>query len=406
MLLLYNIGIQLYDLSVNIAAFFNPKAMKWVSGRIGLLDRIENKLSDFQGETVWVHCASLGEFEMARPIMEGIRDAQPATRIVLTFFSPSGYEIRKEYEVADHVFYLPVDTRSNALKFIGILRPDIVIFVKYDLWFHYLEEAKNAGAELLLISAQFRREQQYFKFYGGIGRRALKLFDRIFLVDGNSKELLHSIGIRTGIVCGDTRYDRAMQVAGSVEQNTKIERLKGSSKLIVCGSTRKEDELLLAEAVKKLPDVKWAIAPHEVDEENIERLENLFKDTVRYSQVENPTKPQIMVIDGVGLLNKLYRYADVAYVGGGFKKGGLHNILEATAFGVPTVFGPDKTRFPDAKDMVKGKLAFSIGDQQELNDRFTELLYNDQSDLKEQILSFMKRRIGATSAILSYLKIT
>ncbi|MDP6908534.1 MAG: glycosyltransferase N-terminal domain-containing protein [Flavobacteriales bacterium] len=404
MLLLYNISISFYRLGVYLASFINPKATKWIEGRKGLLCEIEQQTAGFDGETVWVHCASLGEFEMARPIIESVKARNPSTRIVVTFFSPSGYEVRKDYQLVDHVFYLPIDSKSNAESFIGAIKPTTVIFVKYDLWFHYLNEAKKAGAKLILISAQFRQKLHFFKLYGTIGRRTLRMFNRIFLVDEKSKKLLDSIAINDAVVCGDTRYDRVVEVAKASESVDVIERFKSHSKLVICGSTWAEDEALLVDCVKANQNVKWVIAPHEVGEENLKRMEKLFADTVRLSNFSNSSNAQVLLVDGVGYLSKLYRYADVAYVGGGFKTG-LHNILEATAFGVPTIFGPCHSRFPDAGEMDENGLAFSIKNQEELGTRLSGLLSQDQTDLRNRILAFMEARTGATRTILQYLNV-
>jgi len=405
MLVFYNIGIRLYGLGVRVASLFNPKAKKWLNGRIGLLEKIEQETASFSGETLWVHCASLGEFEMARPIVEQLKAADSHLRIVLTFFSPSGYEVRKNYRSADHVFYLPLDTPSNAKRFVKAIKPNKVIFVKYDLWFHHLNVAKDFGANLILISATFRPEQVYFKPYGSVGRDALLLFDRIFLVDEGSEMLIHSIGIKNTQVCGDTRYDRVMEIAATAEGNEIIEAFKGNSKLIICGSTWKEDEEVLRDSISDLKDVKLAIAPHEVGEENIQRIQKMFPDSIRYSQTDpersRRVNSQVLIIDSIGLLNKLYRYADVVYIGGGFRTG-LHNIFEATAFGVPTLFGPDTSRFPDAAEMAQKGLAFRIQNRAELKAKLDELLSQDQAELRIEIKSFMTSRTGATKAILEY----
>jgi 3-deoxy-D-manno-octulosonic-acid transferase len=400
MLLFYNIGIRLYALGIRVAALFNPKAKKWIDGRNGLLKKVEKETASYSGETLWVHCASLGEFEMARPIMVQLKATDPGLRIVLTFFSPSGYEVRKNYPIADHVFYLPLDTPFNAKRFVKAIKPIKVIFVKYDLWFHHLNEAKKFGAKLMLISATFRPSQQYFKFYGGVGRKALKLFDRIFLVDSDSEKLAHGIGIKNTTVCGDTRYDRVMEIAASTESNAIIEAFKSDSKLIICGSTWKEDEEVLLDSMNNLKEVKWVVAPHEVGEENIQRLQKQFPDSVRYSQYQE-SDARILIIDSIGLLNKLYRYADVAYIGGGFRTG-LHNVFEATAFGVPTIFGPDTSRFPDAAEMAGKGLAFRIQNKAGLNSKMSELISQDQSQLISKIKDFMASRTGASKAILEY----
>lgn len=403
MLLFYNIGIRLYGLGIRVVSLFNPKAKKWLEGREALLDRIEQQTASFFGETLWVHCASLGEFEMARPIVEKLKVTDSNLRIVLTFFSPSGLEVRKNYAVADYVFYLPLDTPSNAKRFIQLVKPTKVIFVRYDLWFHHLSEAKKFGAKLMLISATFRPSQQYFKFYGGTSRKALKLFDRIFLVDSESEKLIHRIGIKNTTVCGDTRYDRVMEVAGSAESNAVIESFKGNSKFIICGSTWKEDEEILRDSIKHLNGVKWVIAPHEVGEDNIRRVQKLFPESARYSKYQE-SDSKVLIIDSIGLLNQLYRYADVAYIGGGFRSG-LHNVFEATAFGVPTVFGPDTSRFPDAAEMASENLAFRVKNQVELKSKLSELLAQDQTALRSEIKTFMNSRTGATDAILEYTNI-
>ncbi|MBP9151819.1 MAG: 3-deoxy-D-manno-octulosonic acid transferase [Flavobacteriales bacterium] len=400
MLTFYNIGIRLYHFGILVGSLFNPKARKWLEGRNELLEKIEQETSGFSGETLWVHCASLGEFEMARPIMERLRQTDPNLRIILTFFSPSGYEIRQNYKVANHVFYIPLDTPENAKRFVQAIKPTKVIFVKYDLWFHHLNEAKNFGAKLMLISAQFRPSQQYFKFYGTTGRAALRLFDKIFLVDENSKKLLASIGIKNATVFGDTRYDRVMEIARLAASIPAIEAFKGDSTLVVCGSTWAEDEKLLSTCINQFSDTKWIIVPHEIGEANIQRLLKLFPNSVRLSKFEKG-EATVLIVDSIGLLNKLYRYADVAYVGGGFRTG-LHNILEATAFGTPTVFGPDYSRFPDAGEMAEKGLAFSIPNEDELKAKLNELLCTNQSELKASILTFMESRTGATKAILKY----
>lgn len=400
MLAFYNIGIQLYHLAVRIASFFNPKANKWLDGRKGLLAKIEAETNTFSGKTLWVHCASLGEFEMARPVIERLKQADSSLRIVLTFFSPSGYEVRKQYKGADHVFYLPLDTQTNAARFVNAIKPSTVIFVKYDLWFHHLNEAKKCGAKLLLISAQFRPSQQYFKFYGITARKALKLFDKIFLVDADSEKLLHQIDVNNTRVCGDTRYDRVMEVAANADSIAAIETFKGTAKLIVCGSTWPEDEKLLAACVNAFPSTRWVVAPHEVVEANIQRLESLLPRSVRLSTFKN-NDANVLVVDSIGILNSIYRYADVAYVGGGFRTG-LHNILEATAFGVPTVFGPDFSRFPDAGEMAQKGLVFTIRNEEELKSKLDGLLAEDQTKLRNEITTFMQSRTGATNAILEY----
>jgi 3-deoxy-D-manno-octulosonic-acid transferase len=402
MLVFYNIGVRFYYFGVVIASSFSAKAKLWLLGRENLLQKIEQEVSGFSEQTIWVHCASLGEFEMVRPIIEGLKQVDSKLRIILTFYSPSGYEVRKNYDMADHVFYLPLDTRENASRFIKAIKPNKTIFVKYDLWFNYLNAAKGFGSKLILISAQFRPSQPYFKFYGGVGRDALKLFDQIFLVDSGSEKLMQEIGIENTTVCGDTRYDRVMEIVKIAEPFAEIERFKGDGKLVVCGSTWPEDERNLASLINKRGNTKWIIAPHEVGESNIMRLEKRFPDSVRLSN-GSFTEANVIIVDSVGQLNKLYRFADVAYVGGGFKSG-LHNILEATAYGVPTVFGPNHSRFLDAGEMASKGLAFSVLNESDLQAKITNLLEMDQSQFHSKVLEFMNVRTGATKAILEYTK--
>lgn len=400
---LYTFGIWMYYAAIRVASLFHPKAEKWVQGRKNILPKIETATASFEGQTLWVHCASLGEFEMARPIIKHIKYKKATVRVVLTFFSPSGYEVIKHYTGADHVFYLPLDTPSNAQRFVTAIKPSTVIFVKYDLWYHHLYQAHKHGAELLLISAQFRPSQQYFKFYGLVARRALRLFHQIFLVDSASRQLLHQIGVENTMVCGDTRYDRVMQVAQNSEEIQAINRFKNNAQLIVCGSTWPADEKILAACVQAFPAARWVIAPHEVNETTIARLQKLLPQAERLSTLENENG-NVLIVDAIGLLSKIYRYADVAYVGGAFSDG-LHNILEATAFGTPTIFGPDFSRFPDAGEMVQKGLAFSIKNQEELTLKLGQLLMEEQTPLRSRITAFMRSRTGATKAILEYTRV-
>lgn len=396
---MYDLAIGLYHTALRMAAMWHPKARKWAAGRKGLVERIEREVGVFSGKTVWVHCASLGEFEMARPIMEGLKDSTAPTRIVLTFFSPSGYEVRKDYAGADHVFYLPIEGRMNAQRFIAAVRPDTAVFVKYDLWWHFLMAAKGHGTHLMLISAVFTPRQYSFKWYGGHGRRCLGLFDRIFTVDDSSVKQLRGIGIDHAESVGDTRYDRVMEVAADWSGFPSIDRFKGEGKLVVCGSTWPEDEAVIRGAMVRFPDVKWIIVPHEVGDANIRRMERLFPQAVRFSGYTDQ-QTDVLLVDSIGVLNRLYGHADVAYVGGGFGRV-LHNILEATAFGIPVIFGPDHATFPDAGLMAERGLAFSIRDGEELSSALRECL--DGKVDRHLILAFMRERTGAKVAVLDCL---
>ncbi len=397
---MYDLLISAYHLALRLAAFRNAKARLWVEGRKGLLERIETEVAGHLGPTVWVHCASLGEFEMARPIIEGIRAMGQGHRIILTFFSPSGYEVRKDFSGAEHVFYLPLDTEANAQRFVGAIRPDVVIFVKYDLWRHFLEAAKGFGARLFLISAVFEKRQYFFKWHGGHGRACLALFDRIFTVDDASVQLLKGIGINNAEACGDTRYDRVMDMARNWEPIPEVLRFKGDARLVVCGSTWSEDEAVIRGAIDALQGVRWVLAPHEVDEASLRRIEAVFPEAVRLSRYRGQSATMLLV-DSIGLLGRLYGQADVAYVGGAFGRR-LHNILEVTAYGIPVVFGPDHGHLPDAGQMLQLGLATSVADAPQLTAALRHRLADPFE--KEVLLDFMRQRTGATEVILSQLR--
>ncbi len=400
--MVYDCIIAIYHFGMRIASNFSPKAALWIQGRIGVLERIEHEVKLTDAKTVWIHCASLGEFEMARPIIDGLNTSNRPPQIVLTFFSPSGYEIRKTYAGVAHVFYLPQEGKANAIRFIEAIRPDVAIFVKYDLWWHYLNAAMNFGSNLILISAQFSSNHYFFKWFGGHGRKCLAAFNHIFVVDDNSKTLLQKIGITTVEVCGDTRYDRVMEIASNWKPIPEIAQFKANVKLIVCGSTWPDDEAVLAQCIAHIPNAKWVIAPHDVHKTNIQRLERLFPNAIRFSNYSNQ-KTNVLLVDSIGILAQLYGHADAAYVGGGFGSG-LHNILEAAAYGIPVIFGPDHGRFADAEIMVYERMAISISNTYDLHSAVLDVLRSDLPD--QDILAFMTKRTGAKKSILAYLETT
>jgi len=396
----YDSIIAIYHLGLRIAANFHPKAKLWVDGRKGLLTKIASEVGHFDGKTVWVHCASLGEFEMVRPIIDSLKSRPTdVPRIILTFYSPSGHEVRKNYSGVDHVFYLPYESKENARRFIAAIRPHVVVFVKYDLWFHFLNAAQEKGSHLILISAQFAPHQYFFRWFGAHGRKCLAAFHHIFVVDDASRKLLRSINISAVTACGDTRYDRVMDVAANWKPIPEVAEFKASTKLIVCGSTWPDDEAVLVQCIAHIPNAKWVIAPHEVHEANTQRLERIFPNAVRFSNYSNQ-ETNVLLVDSIGILAQLYGHADVAYVGGGFGSG-LHNILEATAFGIPVIFGPDHGRFADAGIMVNEGLAYSINTAEGLRSAMVNALTTDCPG--PAILAFMNSRTGARRAILEYL---
>lgn len=397
--LLYKIGVRGYAFLVRLASLWNPKAKKWIEGRKEVWEKLQSWENAQNLPVYWFHCASLGEFEQGRPLMEKLKAKEPC-KLVVTFFSPSGYEIRKNYEWADLVIYLPKETTSNVRQFLDIIKPEKVFFIKYEFWVTYLNEAKRQGAKLYSVSAVFRKSQPFFKWYGGYMRRALKLFDVIFVQEKASKNLLEGIGINS-VLAGDTRYDRVMENARKVQPYPEIESFIGGKKVLVVGSSWAEDDVVL-KATLNNPDFDWKviIAPHEIKTSRIEQLEKTFsQSSLRYSNLntDNASSANVLIIDNIGMLMNVYQYADIAYVGGAFGKG-LHNILEPACFGVPVIFGNKYEKFNEAFDFIDHKIGFAVSDANSFEKRFNSLASHD---IKEDVLSFMNQRIGATEKIIS-----
>ena len=341
MAFLYNIGIQAYHLAIQLAAPFNEKAALLCKGRKEVWKKAAG-IQRGEGRLVWFHAASLGEFEQGRPVIEALKAAEPATQILLTFFSPSGYEIRKNYTGADYILYLPGDTRRNAVRLIEKFRPDAAVFIKYEFWFHYLNELNKRNIPVYLISAIFRPNQPFFKSWGKLHRRMLGCFKELFVQDGQSVELLKSIGIKNVRLTGDTRFDRVKQIAENAKQIVKVEQFCDGRPAIVCGSTWPPDEEILLEYINCHPDgYKWIIVPHEIGENHIKAiLDKCRKKVARYtSENTDLADKEVLIIDCIGLLSSIYRYGKIAYIGGGFGVG-IHNTLEAAVYGIPVIFGP------------------------------------------------------------------
>jgi len=345
---LYNLSISLYSILTRLSAPFNIKAKQISEGRAQTFARIKEKMKPDK-PIIWVHCASLGEFEQGRPLIEAIRKQHPKYQIFLSFFSPSGYEIRKNYDLAETIIYLPADTKSNAKKLIDLVRPEIVFFVKYEFWFHYISELKKRNIPLYLVSAIFRENQMFFKntLVGKWYRKMLPNFEHFFVQDNQSIQLLATIGITQVTKAGDTRFDRVAKIARNGKSILLVEKFKGNSQLVVAGSTWKPDEELLVDYIHSHPDTKFIIAPHETKRGNVERLINLLKTTVIcYTEASDETvmNRQVLIVDTIGILSSIYKYADLAYIGGGFGVG-IHNTLEAAIFGMPILFGPNYLKF-------------------------------------------------------------
>lgn len=351
---IYNIGIFIYRAVAWLISPFNPKVRLWFRGQKDCWKILDRKISSSE-RYIWVHCASLGEFEQGRPVIESIKKERPWYKIVLTFFSPSGYEIRKEWPLADVICYLPADTPSNARKFISKVNPEKVIFVKYEFWNNYISRISKKKIPLFLISGIFRPGQHFFKWYGGFFRLILKKFTRIYVQDSASLDLLGSIGLENSSFAGDTRFDRVLQIAAEATEIKRIEQFKGNEKILLVGSSWRQDEEIIARYINKNPGkMKWVFAPHEIDGENISRLEKMFSiKCVRFSEFKKEAADaRVMIIDNIGMLSSAYRYAYIAEVGGGFGKG-IHNVLEPACWGIPVLFGPEHKKFREAVRLLE-----------------------------------------------------
>ncbi|MBO4530978.1 MAG: 3-deoxy-D-manno-octulosonic acid transferase [Paludibacteraceae bacterium] len=366
MRLIYDLGIQLYSGGAWIASFFDDKAKKFVEGRKNVFQTLSDKI-DPQSKYVWIHAASLGEFEQGRPIIEKLKVIKPEYKIILTFFSPSGYEVRKNYEGADIVCYLPMDTSWNAKRFLSIVRPSYAIFIKYEFWKNYLSCLKEQNIPTYIVSAIFRPSQAFFKWYGGWYRSVLKNFTHLFVQNKESKELLSSIGVTNVSLAGDTRFDRVKDIAERAKQLPIVESFVGDSKVFIAGSSWPKDEAILIPYINEHPELKFIIAPHEIHEEHISKILSMMKrPCVRYTQTneEDVKNADCLIVDCFGLLSSIYRYGQVAYIGGGFGVG-IHNILEAAVYGIPVMFGPNYKKFKEAVDMVDRGGAYSISNETE-----------------------------------------
>lgn len=400
----YNFGLSLYAWVIRLASARHRKARLWTEGRKDLFRRMTEAI-DPDARIVWIHVASLGEFEQGRPIIERIRRVHPEFKILLTFFSPSGYEIRKDYKGVDYVFYLPIDTPRNARRFLDAARPEIAIFVKYEFWLNLLRELRRRKIRTYIVSAIFRRNSVFFRPYGGLWRQALESFDTLFVQNEESKTLLAELGFDNVVVAGDTRFDRVAEIARSAKHIDVVERFKGDSRLFVAGSTWGPDEELLIRLMNENPEVKFVIAPHEMDEGRIERLiAETRGGALRYTGCTSRTsygRRQLLILDTVGLLASVYGYADWSYIGGGFGVG-IHNTLEAATFGLPVAFGPNYRKFKEARDLVTLGAARSITDYESLRAWYIPLRDNEEFLQRTSRIAkdYTMRHQGATGIIV------
>jgi len=408
----YSIFLWLYRLAVSFSSIWNDKARKWVGGRKNIFEKIKLEPQNSGSGTVWVHCSSLGEFEQGKPVMDKIKFLYPGNKLLVTFFSPSGYEIRKDYAGADHVFYLPMDSKRNAQKFLDIVKPTLVIFIKYDYWYYYLHEIRKRKINCLLVSAVFRQDQAFFKWYGSLQRKMLSCFTQIFVQNERSKKLLESINVSHCTVGGDTRFDTVIEIAEKFEPVPPIETFIYNKKTIVAGSTWRKDEEMLQIAFNKLasPDIKLIIAPHEIHIPHLDELKQLFPDSIRFSELaprDSVPTSNILIIDNIGMLSLLYKYAHITYVGGGFTKDGVHNVLEAAVYGKPVLFGNNYKKYQEAVDLVNAGGAESFSDAGELYKTLMILLENEND--YEAKCNASKKYVwgnkGSTEKVLNYIEI-
>ncbi len=405
MTLIYNIGIRLYSLMIFIASFFNEKAKFIYKGRKNSWEKIKN--ANLGSDVIWIHCASLGEFEQGRPVIEKIKEQNSKFKIVLTFFSPSGFEVRKNYKEADLVVYLPSDTKRNANKFIKILNPKIAIFVKYEYWHHFFNALNKNHIPIYMVSAIFRPSQLFFKKYGGWYRNILKCVTRFYLQDEKSAKLLDSIGINNYKIVGDTRFDRVAEIAATAPRFHDIEKFIQGKKVMVVGSSWPADEELISKFINKSnEDFKFIIAPHEIGEDKIKDLiEKLNASVLRYTEIKKSDNldVKVLIIDTIGMLSFIYQYADIAYVGGGFGKG-IHNILEAATFGIPILFGPNHKKFKEAIDLIEKGGAFSISNEKNIELIVDKFFYtennNEYSISSSKTKGYVDKMSGATTIII------
>lgn len=381
MKLLYNIAMLIYQSFIWLASKFNNnKATLFLSGRENVFALLEQKR--LPGEHyVWFHAASLGEFEQGRPIMESLKNSHPEYKILLTFFSPSGYEVRKDYQGADIICYLPMDMSWNVKRFLDIVQPDCAIFIKYEFWMNYLLELKKRQIKTYIVSAIFRESQLFFKWYGGYYRNLLKSFNHLFVQNDESVRLLHSIGFDNVTKVGDTRFDRVADIASNAKELPIVQLFKSDKKVLVAGSSWPNDEEILLSYFNQNKDIKLIIAPHEIHEEHLQSIiSKLKRPYLRYSQAttENISEADCLIIDCFGLLSSIYRYGEIAYIGGGFGVG-IHNILEAAVYGIPVIFGPNFRKFQEAVDLQQKGGAFVIENYESFSQIMSEFLEENSS---------------------------
>lgn len=399
---IYNLAIQLLSLAVKIMACFKDKEKKLAEGQKNVFSYLSKK-RNANDQYIWFHASSLGEFEQGRPMIEKIKREQPKKKILLTFFSPSGYEVRKNYALADMICYLPFDKPANVKRFLDIVNPEKAIFIKYEFWYNYLFELNHRAIPTYIISAIFRPKQLFFKPWGGWYRKMLTFFDHLFVQDNASKELLAQIGVKNVTVCGDTRFDRVIDIMKEAKDLPLVDRFAKNQFILVAGSSWPKDEDIFIEYFNTNKNLKLIIAPHEIHEGHLQSIESKIKRTyIRYSQIKDQDLQEIdcILIDCFGLLSSIYRYGKIAYIGGGFGVG-IHNVLEAAVYGIPVIWGPNYSKFREAKSLIKSGGGFSINNKDEF-DRLMDQMRDNTSFLNTSSrasLNYVAENAGATEQI-------
>ena len=409
-MLLYRLFIWLYPKIAWLLRFTNQKAALWLSGRKGIFKKLSATYYKNVLPVIWMHCASVGEFEQGLPVLEKLREKYPGYRILLTFFSPSGYELRKDYKGVDNVFYLPMDSPKNATRFFNIVQPSLVLFVKYEFWYYYLQEAKERHIPVLLVSGIFRNDQPFFKWYGRLHRKILTFISYFFVQNQSSAALLKTLGITENVfITGDTRFDRVITIANNFSDIPLISEFCKGLPVIVAGSTWTEDDEELDHFANTHPAVRLMVAPHDIDKERLENCLSLYKHAILFSEYKSiiesgkmvNDETNVLIIDNVGMLSKLYKYANITYVGGGFGNDGIHNILEAAVYGKPVVFGPVYDKYFEAEELLDAGGAFSIANALELEkvlqDLFSDKGLYDQAS--KASLEYVQQKSGATNKV-------
>ena len=401
--MIYNLGIHIYQLGIRLAGLFSDKPAKMVKGHREVFDLLRNKI-DRNARYIWFHAASLGEFEQGRPLIERIRKEYPQYKILQTFFSPSGYEVRKNYDGADIVCYLPIDTPSNVKKFIDLVNPCMVFFVKYEFWQNYLNALSKRGVPVYSVSSIFRPGQIFFRWYGKSYQQVLKTFAHLFVQNEESKQLLAEIGVKNTTVVGDTRFDRVLDICAAAKQLPLVQKFKGDALTFVAGSSWGPDEDIFIKYFNAHPEMKLIIAPHVVNDGHLKEIESkLQRSCVRYTKAteENVEQADCLIIDCYGLLSSIYRYGEISYIGGGFGVG-IHNVLEAAVYGIPVIFGPNNKKFREAQHLLANKGGFEINGYEDFEQLMNKFLA-DEAYLKQSGQAagdYVKGNAGAMDKIM------